>query len=302
MKKILFPSFNRVHLNRQKLLLDELSKNFQICITTYGEKDLKMSEVAVDIANKFQKALDTIKPDLALLRGDRYEMLIPATLCAYSGIPIAHIEGFDLSGVIDNRIRYAISYLSDYHFVTNQESYQRAKSMGFENVWNFGSLDCEFVLSVEASKMPQNKYLVVLYHPVPNESYNAVLEAVECFKEEFRVVGIKSNKDYGQQVYKEEYPPEDFINLLRNCSCLIGNSSAGIKEASVLGISVCNVGQRQQNRLKTKNVYDTECVKEKIEEAIKYQLSHKYEPDFTYYQPNSSKKIAAILTEVLKAF
>lgn len=299
MKKLIFPATSRVHLARQKSLLDHLARYFEIYVTTYGEKDLNMSEVAVDIAGKFQKALNTIKPDLALIRGDRYEMLVPAMLCAYNSIPIAHIEGFDLSGAIDNKVRYAISHLSDYHFVTNEESYDRAKAMGFKNVWNFGSLDVEYALKssqtlgTEPGKAKQ-PYMMVLYHPVSNEDSNEVFEALKNFPD-YKIIGIKSNKDYGLQTYTEEYSSEEFIKLLKGASCLIGNSSAGIKEAPALGVSVVNIGDRQMNRLKSNNIIDVACEADLITKAIDWQLKHKYEPDVTYSQENTSGLIAEVI-------
>ena len=300
MKKVIFPTFNRVHEARQKLLLDELYKNFKVCITIYSKKDMSMSEVAVDIAGKFQLALDSEKPDLALIRGDRYEMLIPAMLCAYNKIPIIHIEGFDLSGVIDNKVRYAISYLSDYHFVTNEDSYNRAKSMGFENVWNFGSLDVEYARSVTRHNAPESTkpYILVLYHPVPGEDEFELFQALESFKD-YQIKGIKSNRDYGKQTYTEEYGPEEFIKLLRGTSCLVGNSSCGIKEAPALGISVVNVGERQANRLRPESVKDCKCEKKEIENMIEYQLKHKYEHSDLYFKPETSKRITEAITSLV---
>lgn len=301
-KKILFPVFNRVHEARQKLLLEELSKDFQVCITTYGEKDLDMARVAVDIAGKFQNALDKIKPDIALIRGDRYEMLVPAMLCAYNKIPIAHIEGFDLSGAIDNKVRYAISYLSDLHLVTNEESYRRALSMGFKNVYNYGSLDVEYAIkcSQTLKNAPERtkEYLVVLYHPYEKEDVLELYRALEDFID-YDIIGIKSNKDYGKQTYKEEYTPEEFINLLRGAELLIGNSSAGIKEAPALGINVVNIGERQANRLRPDSVKDCKCEEEDIKYSIRYQLEHSYLPSKIYCQKDTSKKIAKTISSFL---
>src|SRR3990167_3027983 len=142
MKRILFPYTNRTHA-RNQLLLNLLKEDFDVHITTYGEKDMPMANVAVDITNKFKKALE-IKPDLVLIRGDRFELLPVAMLCAYSGFKMAQIEAGDLSGVIDNKVRYAISHLSDYHFNTNEASEARLSMMGFPNVYNCGSLDVEY--------------------------------------------------------------------------------------------------------------------------------------------------------------
>src|SRR3990167_5278240 len=140
--KICFPQTNRAH-QRQKLLLDELAKDNEVVIAdiSHVAENETMANVAAAYAVEFNKYLEKVKPDLVLIRGDRFEVLPLAMCCAYREIHIAHIEGFDLSGAIDNKVRYAISYLADYHFVTNEDSYKRAVDMGFKNVWNFGSLD-----------------------------------------------------------------------------------------------------------------------------------------------------------------
>ena len=300
-KKIIFPATSRVHVARQQLLLNELGKFFQVCIATYGEKSMNMSEVAVDITQKFKKAIDSEKPDIALIRGDRFEQLPIATLCAYSGIPIAHIEGFDLSGVIDNKVRYAISHLSDHHFVTNEDSFSRAKAMGFKNVWNFGSLDVEYALQCPKIDPGRTKpYIVVLYHQIPGEDAGNVKNGIDRFVHEtpYDVVGIRGNSDYTASK-GEEYPPEQFINLLRHASIVVGNSSAGIKEATALGCRVVNIGSRQANRLKPENVVDCKCDELDIYQAIKYQMGRKFLNSTLYYQPNTSKNISLKIREVI---
>ena len=295
MKKLIFPLTSKIHWARNQLLLKELRKYFKVYLATYGDKDMSMSDVAVDITLKFRKALEEIKPDLVLIRADRYELLPCAMLSAYNQIPTVQLEAGDLSGVIDNKVRFAISHLSDYHFVTNQDSEKRLTNMGFKNVWNFGSLDVEYSESIKAPTKRAKPYIVVMYHPVPNEPYNAVSEATERFKDRFDIIGIKSNHDYGKSMYQEYYSPEKFIELLKGASCVVGNSSALIKECSRLKIGVVNVGDRQANRLKAENVRDCPCNKESIEESIEYQLSHSYEPSDIYYQPETSVKIASVI-------
>jgi UDP-N-acetylglucosamine 2-epimerase (hydrolysing) len=295
--KIIFPCSNRVHLSRQKLLLKELSKKNEVKIVYLSTPAQDMGDVAGSYAVKFNKYIKEYKPDLIIIRGDRFEVLPLVMTARYNNIPIAHIEGFDLSGVIDNQVRYAVSYLSDYHFVTNDDSYRRAMAMGFNNVWNFGSLDCEYALSVHDS-FTEKPYILVLYHPIDGEDEAEVIKAAKSFK--MPIAGIKSNKDYGRGLYKEEYTPGQFIQILTNASVLVGNSSAGIKEASILGIPTVNIGQRQMNRLRGKNVKDCECNEKDIKYFIQYQLDHgRYGPDYTYYKPNASKLIAEKIREVL---
>lgn len=301
MKKICFPSTSPIHLARNQLLLNTLKEKFDVHIAEYGRKEMSMSEVMLDIVPKFKVALDKIKPDAILARGDRFEILSIATLAAYSNIPIIHIEGFDKSGLIDQRVRYAVSYLSDWHFVTNEESYRRAISMDFKNVWNYGSLDCEYALSVKPLNLRPKRVIMALWHGTPFEDSTRVISACSAFKDRFDIVGIRGNHDYGEKsIYTESYPPDEFINLLRGASCVVGNSSCLIKEASVLGTPAILVGNRQANRLLTKNILKVECNQKEIEQAIRYQIEHgSYSMDTTYYQPNTAKQIAAKITEVL---
>jgi len=289
---ILFPQTNRVAV-RQKLLLEELARKADVLIADISHNKGDMSDVSGAYAVEFSKYLKDRKPDLVLIRADRFENLPFAMVSAYQGIPIVHIESFDESGVIDNKVRGAISWLSDYHFATNEESYRRGLSMGFKNVWNYGSLDCEYALSVPHSVLHSKPYILVLWHEIPNEDSNELYGAIQAFQD-YEIVGVKGNKDYGiESSYKEEYSPEDFINLLRGASCLVGNSSAGIKEASVLGTPVVNIGNRQQNRLTPHNILNVACMKKNIELGIRFQLGHgKYEKSDVYSQTNTSKRIA----------
>lgn len=304
MKRLGFISSNRVHLARQQILLNELKNYCEVKIFNYSpKKNLPIADIAIDITKEFNKWLNENTLDALIVRGDRYEILGPTMVAFYKNIPIIHIEGFDLSGTWDNQIRYALSYLSTTHFVTNVDSYQRALSMGFKNVWNYGSLDCEYALkcsqTLETAPGHEQSYIIVLYHSVPNEDATELFNALEQFPD-YTIIGIKGNRDYGKQLYNEEYSPEEFIRLLNGASCLVGNSSAGIKEASVLGIPVVNIGSRQQNRLKPSNVVDVPCRSKYIELGIEYQLGvERYQPDHTYYKKDTSKKIAETICQLV---
>lgn len=298
--KILFPATNRNHLARNQHLLDLLKEDFDVHIATYSEKNLPMTDIAVDIATKFKKALE-IKPDLVLIRGDRFELLPVAMLSAYAGFKIAQIEAGDLSGVVDNKVRYAISHLSDYHFATNSDSAVRLFGMGFQNVYDVGSLDVEYALSVDGDSPSSYPYILVLWHNVPGEDERELADALKEFHG-YGIVGVRGNRDYGNGNYQEVYQPDKFIRMLKNADCLVGNSSAGMKEASILGTPVVNVGWRQQNRLKPNNVMNCECKKDQIIKAITAQLAHKrYPQDMTYYQENTSQKICEVIKNVIKS-
>lgn len=301
MKKILFPATSRVHLARQQLLLEELKKYFEVDVFIPKTKNEGgMSVYSILLAIEFSNFLVDKKYDAVLIRGDRFELLGVAMVSSYRSIPIIHIEGGDLSGVIDNRIRFAITHLSEYHFCTNQESHARLIHAGIPigKVWNFGSLDVEFAGKVKPKKIKDKPYIFVAYHPIRGENSKELDEALKFFSE-YEIIGIRSNKDYGQTYGTESYGPEDYINLMRGAKVCVGNSSSFLKEASILKVGVVNIGSRQEKRLKPFNVLDVPCLKERIQRAIEYQIKNKYEKDLTYYQPNTSKKIAKKLKEII---
>lgn len=297
MKKILFPCTSKIHYARNQLLLEELKNYFEVHIAEYSQKDMSMSEIACDITPKFKVALDKIKPDFVLIRADRAELLPCTALSVYGGYKVIQLESGDRSGTWDDKIRYAISALADYHFTTNSESQQRMLAMGYKNVYDCGSLDCEYAVSVKPQNAPKKPYILVSWHPIPSEPGDALYRALEAFKDGFEIVGVKGNKDYGlQSSYKEWYEPSEFINLLRGASVAVGNSSCLIKEASILGVPSVLVGERQKNRLRPKNVKDAEYDKEDIEYSIKKQLHYNKGVDLTYYKPNCSQQIAKIIS------
>lgn len=299
-KTILFIASYRAHLARQQILLAELEKHFNV-IVRYFEPDARtIVDKTVQMMQVGYLLIKRLQPDVLLVRGDRYEVLPLASVGLYAGKKIVHLEGGDLSGVIDNKIRHAVTQLADYHFCTNAESHQRLVSAGIQPqvVWNHGSLDVEYAQSVVRKKVKTKPYLLVAYHPIENENEEEVTKALESFSK-YEIIKIASNKDYGRQYGEEQYEPEVYINLMRGAACLIGNSSSFLKEASMMGVGVVNIGTRQAKRLKPKNVLDVPCESERIKRAIEFQLKNKYEPDDVYFKANTSKRIAETLKEIL---
>lgn len=247
--------------------------------------------------NNFLKGKDY---DAIIIRGDRYEMLGLAMVAVYKGFTVVHIEGGDQSGVVDNKVRHAITHLSDYHFCTNEESHKRLIGMGapLDRVWNYGSLDVEYASKVPKQKLKERPYLLVAYHPIDGEDEQELETALSTYKQ-FDIIRIGSNKDYGRSYGAEQFSPETYINMMRGAACCIGNSSSLIKEASILGVGVVLVGDRQKNRLMPSNVLSVPNETERIKNGISYQLGNKAKKDLLYYKPNTSKAIATKLKEIL---
>lgn len=304
-KTILFPATNRVHKARQTLLLKELQKKFQVKVVEYEPIGRDMAQKATNVFSFSNACLTDIKPDLLILRGDRFEILPIAMAAAYMGIPIAHIEGGDLSGAIDGKVRHSVSHLADYHFPTNEDSRRRLIQMGLpiDKIWNFGSLDAEFAMSVKPKKIIKDKYILATYHPLPGESSEELEVALAHFQTRaflhYTIVSIISNNDYYEKYGNQSFPPEEYINLIRYASCIVGNSSSLFKEASVLGTGAVNIGSRQKGRLRTKNIIDVSWERDHIKDAIEYQLDKKYF-DTTYYQKDTAKNISKTIYEILR--
>lgn len=296
MKTIVFPITNRVHKARQQLLLQELEKHFEVIIFEPRRRSGNMVTDAILCSVEFNNFLVEKKPDALLARGDRYEILPLVVVAAYKNIPILHIEGGDLSGAIDNRVRHAITQLADYHFATNDESHERLIRAGvpMDRVWNYGSLDVEFALSVPDRRIREGKYVLTAYHPIEGEDEGELLGAAG----ERPTVSVTSNKDYGRTYGEENFTPEDYINVMRHATCLVGNSSSLLKEASMLGVPVVLVGDRQKKRLLPKNVVHVPCKKDEIRAAVEFQSKRTFEPDPVYFKPLTACNMAQKLKEL----
>lgn len=367
---ICFPITSRIHYARQKTLLEKLNRNSKIdlqlivggsvLLDKYGERFLPaiqesglnirdtlfnvidggshiaMAKTAGLTALEFANSLHKLNPDIVVIRGDRFEQLAIAMVAAYLNKTVAHIEGGDLSGTIDESVRHAITKLSHIHFVTNEDARKRVIQMGENprNVFNVGSPEVEFAAKVDPKRdgrvvnktgtgpiIDVNKqFLMVLYHPVTTEKNNRgktemLLRAVDELN--LPAIWFWPNSDAGTndiakaiRVYREQGKlknnkirfvtdllPEDFIGLLRKTSVLVGNSSSGIKEASYFGVPVVNIGTRQKGRLRAENVSDVGYSQGAITAAIKTQLKRgAYPKSKIYYQLGTSDKIVKVLS------
>jgi UDP-N-acetylglucosamine 2-epimerase len=297
-KRVIFPVTNRVHYARQKLLLDELRKHFAVDVfqprvATTGD----LETYAILAAVEFKNHIANKDYDLALVRADRFELLLLAGICAYRGIPIAHIEGGADSGadVIDTRIRNAISQLADLHFVTDERA-RRAVShiTGSTNVYDVGSLDVSFAAKNIPTAKSKDDYILFLHHAIPGEDTETVYEAVTSMG--YPIRGVKSNGDYKQSLMQEEYSPEEFISLMYHAKCFVGNSSALCKESSILGTPGVLVGSRQDGRVVGRNVLRVPHDQEEIKRAIDWQIKHgRYEPDNVYFKKDTEKTMVKII-------
>jgi UDP-hydrolysing UDP-N-acetyl-D-glucosamine 2-epimerase len=283
---------------------------------------------------------DNLKPDIVVTIADRFETMATAISASYMNIPLAHIQGGEVTGNIDEKVRHSITKLSDYHFVASESAKERVLKLG-ENpnfVFNTGCPSIDLASNVK--NKPQldfdpyikyggvgscpdlkNGYLVVMQHPVTTEYSDSrihIEQTLEAVKDiEIPVLWFWPNVDAGAdgtssgiRSYREKHrldhihffknmEGEDFLRLLTNSKCLIGNSSVGIRECAYLGVPVINIGSRQNRRVRGNNVIDVNYSKEEILRAIHYHLidNKKISSDI-YGGGNAGKEIAELLADL----
>ena len=218
------------------------------------------------------------KPDMVVVHGDRIEALAATIVGAIKNITVAHIEGGEVSGTIDESIRHAITKMAHVHFVANEESRSRIKQLGEDEkrIFVIGSPDIDIMISPnlptwEATKkrydISFDDFGIVLFHPVTT-SYSEMAENAKIFMEAVQESGknyivIHPNNDTGRTFIVEEYEKlvgnpqfrvftsvrfEHFLTMLKNATFIVGNSSAGVREASYYGTHAIDIGDRQKNR------------------------------------------------------
>ncbi|MCX5815306.1 MAG: UDP-N-acetylglucosamine 2-epimerase [Proteobacteria bacterium] len=242
--------------------------------------------------------LSLLKPDLVVVHGDRVEALAGAIVCALNNILVAHIEGGEISGAIDESIRHAVSKLSHLHFVANNEAKRRLVQMGEaeSRIFVIGSPDIDLMSSEKLPKLaevkdyyeiPFNKYAILIYHPVTTNLHDVfvnIQETLYAVLESGRnYIVIYPNNDTGSDIIIEEYEQlrdnprfrifpsirfEAFLALLRHCEFIIGNSSAGIREAPFYAVPTINIGMRQNGRFACKTILNVNQSKSEILNAI----------------------------------
>lgn len=237
-------------------------------------------------------------PDLIVVHGDRAEALAGAVVGSIRNIPVAHIEGGEVSGTIDELLRHAVSKLTRIHFVANDEAARRLMQMGEEadTVHVIGSPDIDVMLSSDLPaietvrsryEIPFPRYGVSLLHPVTTELEDTLRHATE-YVEGLRATGrnhvvIYPNNDPGtDQILQVLAPLKDdpkfrllpsmrfeyFLTLMKHSDYVVGNSSAGIREAPVYGVPTVDVGTRQRGRFSASSIINVPFERRAIGEAI----------------------------------
>jgi UDP-hydrolysing UDP-N-acetyl-D-glucosamine 2-epimerase len=273
-----------------------------------------MAQTLPKIAQWALEVIGQIQPDVVLLPTDRYEMLAIASVAAIANVPIAHIQGGELSGTIDESVRHAVSKLAHIHFPATRVSADRLIRMGEnpEHVHVVGCPGTDLLLRVDASKppgFPKEPYVLVLLHPVTTEWENSAEQlrhlSQSLFALDMPIVWIGPNHDAGSMgvadakvwpFFRSTVPHADFVRLMANAAVMVGNSSAGIREACYFGTPVVDIGSRQQGRERGGNVLHADWNTKAIRWAIDIQIRHgRYKPERLFGDGTAGKQIAKVL-------
>ena len=368
-KKICVPITNRTNYSKLKHILIELRERFgpdalhivassTILLERYGKafEDLIRDGFTIDkkidciLMNDSHEAMakttglslmehasffGELKPDLMLVVGDRFDMLAPVVAASMMNIPMAHIQGGETSGTIDNTVRNVISKFSRHHFVATDLSRQHLLEQGIldNSIHNFGCPAVEYISKINigdhfdknrlAKRFKRDlnisagtKYLLVMLHPDTTQdndvNMDRLLDAVESFDipafvfypnadaKNFQIVSDMAKHKENSNFYMLRHMPlEDFVHTMAHAACMIGNSSAGIREAALFGTPVINIGSRQTGRERNANVIDVPSGLENIKEVIARYIDYRFPVKNIYYRENCIRRTVDEICKIL---
>lgn len=321
------------------LINDKIKVHHKINSIIEGETPLTMAKstglAVIEISSIFAE----LKPDVVVTIADRFETMATAIAASYMNIVLAHTQGGEITGSIDESVRHAITKLSHIHFASSKIAYKNIIRLG-ENKKNVFLTGCP---SLDLTKKFQKKinfnllnkyngvgekfslkenYLVVIQHPVTTEygkgpkQINETIKAIS--KLNMHTIWLWPNIDAGSdtiskglRVFRENninnkiffiknFTAEDYLSVIYNCSCLIGNSSSALREGGFLGIPAVNIGSRQAGREMGKNIINVDYDEKKIFKAINKHLKRnkKFISSKIYGNGNAGKYISSILSNL----
>lgn len=290
----------------------------------------------VELSNVFFR----LQPDAVVTIADRFETIATSIAASYQNIPLVHIQGGEVTGNIDEKVRHANTKLADIHLVSTALAQERVIKMGerSETVFNTGCPSID--IASEVYKEPRldfdpldkyfgvgnqidwrSGYIVAMQHPVTTEYASARKDVEETLMAvhqlDIPTFWFWPNVDAGSdgtssgiRSFREKYKPKnihffknmeprDFLRLLKNSLCLVGNSSVGIRECSYMGVPAVNIGSRQNKRQRGNNVLDVSYNTSEIKKAIEDQIQNsQIKQEFLYGTGDSGKRIADVLATI----
>tara|TARA_Y100000816_G_scaffold292618_1_gene289162 strand:+ start:8297 stop:9442 length:1146 start_codon:yes stop_codon:yes gene_type:complete len=309
----------------------KISHKLKMFYNSYKGDGASMVESMGNILNEIPKVLTNIKPDLILAGFDIGANFAIVVTGAHLNIPIAHIQGGELSGSIDESLRHSMSKFSNFHFVSNDDSKKRLIKMG-ENKKNIFVVGCPSIDALKNAKdintkllnkkfglKFDDKFACMLQHPVTTENKSSefqisqTLKALKLSKIPTFIILPNNDSGYVEIIKKIKLSNykwtstlsiDEYKTILKKCTFVIGNSSSGIHEAATYKKPVINIGTRQNKRLKSFNIlnadYNYRDIKKKIDICLYNKLFLKKIQNVKnpYGDGKSAKKIIKIIKKL----
>jgi len=317
---------------------DGFKVNKQVYTAVEGNEPIVMAKTTGLALLELSQVFYDLKPDIVLTIADRHETIATAIAASYMNIPVAHTQGGEITGSVDELVRHACTKLSHIHFPATKKSEKNILQMGEEaqRVFMVGcpaldiietaaNLTLEKVLikhHLNPTMFKSQNFLVVLYHPDTQYFLQAKTETIKilsAMKElDLPVLWLWPNIDSGTDFISKElrtfkennlnskikfvrnFTAEDYIVILNNSLCIVGNSSSGIRESSRTGTPSISLGSRQFGREYAENVIFMKDFEVKtLLDSIRIQINHgKFTSSNLYGDGRAGKRIAEVLLQV----
>lgn len=309
----------------------------EVYLELEGSKPATMAKSVGFGIVEFASELNRLRPDVLLMIGDRYEALAAAIAAAYMNIPIVHVQGGEVSGSIDESARHAITKFSQFHFPSTRRAADYLIRMGEreDTILGVGCPSSDIARTLERDLPAEllnrrgggieidgsRPYLLVVFHPTTTE-YGDERDQMDTVLSGLEAIGMQAvilwpNIDAGSdhiskaiRVYRDRVDkpwlrtltnltPEDYLRVLANAACAVGNSSSFVRDAGYFGTPVVLLGNRQNGREADAHVTRIAVERETITATVRKQLEHgPYEPSTLYGDGHVSTRLASALVDV----
>ena len=327
----------RFGLPAEMLRQDGFPLDGEIYMEVEGSAPVSMAKsVGIGVV-EFAGAFQRLKPDVVLLIGDRYEMLAAAVAAGYMNLPIAHIQGGEISGSIDECARHAISRFAHFHFPSTRRSAEYLIRMGEhpDTILAIGCPSSDIARTFDRRLTPEvvngsgggavidvtRPFLLAIFHPTTTEFGGERQQMQELLEALGRLAmpailmwpNIDAGADHISKTirvfrdgHKPEWlrtltnlSPEDYLRVLANTACAVGNSSSFVRDASFFGTPVTLVGNRQAGRETDGNVIGVQPRASEITGAVRFHLANgRYAPSSLYGDGYVAGRIAEALARL----
>lgn len=317
----------RTNSNNMAQLLDDSGGIKKIVLKNEGLDSEEVSyntEIFASVFINTSKILQVEKPSVVVVLGDRLETLAFASVAFLLKIKVCHLHGGEISkGSLDDVFRNQISALASIHFPATRDAVNRLIRMGFDSsrIFSFGALAVDSIACIVEKNdnsivkqlgLSPLEYVLCTYHPATQLEDNGLSEVIQLLRLleqiELPIIFTRVNTEVGSEkielkiknfvqsdprkrIYLGNLGSHRYINLMRNCKFVIGNSSSGIFEAPILGVPSINFGRRQEGRWKPSTVIQIETFSDLNDFVKSLEVNPRNNPSHAYGEPGVAKKV-----------